>query len=148
MHGETVKFQRLCTILSSVVSPALPYFSTLSHNRHDFRKKKVIDRKVYLISSTNFVWNISHSTSPLFLQHFNETWIFSADFRKNAQISNFMKIRPMEAELFHADGRTERRTDMTKLIVIVRSFANAAKNITQTGFCENIVSSGSTEWQY
>ena len=59
-----------------------------------------------------------------------------------------MKIRPVGAELFHADGRTERRTDMTKLIVTVRNFANEAKNITQTGFCENILSSGSTEWQY
>ena len=27
-----------------------------------------------------------------------------------------MKIRPVGAELFHADGRTYRRTDITKLI--------------------------------
>jgi len=32
-------------------------------------------------------------------------------FRKNTQISNFMKIRPVGAEMFHAD----RQTDMTKL---------------------------------
>jgi hypothetical protein len=30
-----------------------------------------------------------------------------------------MKIRPVEAELFHADGRT----DMTKLLVAFRKFA-------------------------
>jgi hypothetical protein len=35
-----------------------------------------------------------------------------------------MKIRPVGAELFHAD----RRTDMTKLIVAFRNFANAPKN--------------------
>ena len=35
-----------------------------------------------------------------------------------------MKIRPVGAELFHADGRT----DMTKLIVDFRNFANAPKN--------------------
>jgi hypothetical protein len=34
-----------------------------------------------------------------------------------------MKIRPMGAELFHADGRA----DMTKLIVAFRNFANAPK---------------------
>jgi len=34
-----------------------------------------------------------------------------------------MKIRPMGAELFHADGRT----DMTKLIAAFHNFANAPK---------------------
>jgi len=34
-----------------------------------------------------------------------------------------MKIRPVGAELFHAD----RRTYMTKLIVAFRNFANAPK---------------------
>jgi hypothetical protein len=40
-----------------------------------------------------------------------------------------MKIRPVGAELFHADGRTylrtDRQTDMTKRIVACRKFANA-----------------------
>jgi len=36
---------------------------------------------------------------------------------KNTKISNFMKIRPVGAELFHADGQT----DMTKLIVAFRN---------------------------
>jgi hypothetical protein len=34
-----------------------------------------------------------------------------------------MKIRPVEVELFHADGQT----DMTKLIVAFRSFVKARK---------------------
>ena len=38
-----------------------------------------------------------------------------------------MNIRPVGADLFHADGRTDRRTDMTKLIVAFRNFANASK---------------------
>jgi len=46
-------------------------------------------------------------------------------FSKNTQILNFMKIRPVGAELSHADGRT----DMTKLIVAFRDFANAPKII-------------------
>ena len=37
-----------------------------------------------------------------------------------------MKIRPVGAELFHA--RTDRRTDMTKVIITLRNFANAAKH--------------------
>jgi len=38
-----------------------------------------------------------------------------------------MIIRPVEAELFHADKRTDGRIDMTKLIVAFRNFANAPK---------------------
>ena len=42
-----------------------------------------------------------------------------------------MKIRPVGAELFHADGgadgRTDGHTDMTNLIVAFRNFANAPK---------------------
>jgi hypothetical protein len=40
-----------------------------------------------------------------------------------------MKIRPLGAELFHADGRTdgltEEQTDITKVMAAVRNFANA-----------------------
>ena len=48
-------------------------------------------------------------------------------FSKNTQISNFMKIRPVGAELLHAD----RRTDMTKLVVAFGSFANASEKSSQ-----------------
>jgi hypothetical protein len=36
-----------------------------------------------------------------------------------------MKIRPVGAELFHADGQT----NMTKLIVAVPNIVNASKNL-------------------
>ena len=39
-------------------------------------------------------------------------------------MSSFIRIRPWEAELFHADGRTDR----TNLIDAFRNFANASKN--------------------
>jgi len=38
-----------------------------------------------------------------------------------------MKIRPVGADLFHEEGRTDERTDMTKLIAAFRKFANAPK---------------------
>jgi len=44
--------------------------------------------------------------------------------KKNTKIPNFAKFRPVGAELFHAD----RRTDTTKLIVAFRNFVNAPKN--------------------
>ena len=65
-----------------------------------------------------------HVQHPSVLSDFNETWIFWTGFRKNFQISFFVKIRPGGAELFHADGRT----DITKPIVAFRNFANASKN--------------------
>ena len=66
-----------------------------------------------------------HVMYMLFLSYFNETWIFLiVFFSKNTEVSNFMKIRLVRAELFHSDGRT----DMTKLIVAFRKFSNAPKN--------------------
>jgi hypothetical protein len=61
--------------------------------------------------------------APLFLSDFNEIWIYW-QILENPQISNFVKIRPAGAELFHADRRTDGQTDMTKLIVAFRYFAN------------------------
>jgi hypothetical protein len=55
------------------------------------------------------------------MSDFNETWISRADFRKNIDILNLIKINPVTAQLFHADGQT----DTTKLIVAFRNFANA-----------------------
>jgi hypothetical protein len=47
----------------------------------------------------------------LFLSEFNETWIFSTDFRKTLNII-FMQIHPVGAK-FHADGQTGRQTKVT-----------------------------------
>jgi hypothetical protein len=42
-----------------------------------------------------------------------------------------MQIRPVGAELFHGDGRT----DTTKLIVAFRNFANAPKTVYNLNVC-------------
>ena len=47
---------------------------------------------------------------PLFLSDFNETWIFDR-FWKNPQIPYFMKMRPVGAELFHAEGQTDKHDE-------------------------------------
>ena len=55
---------------------------------------------------------------PLFLSDFNETWIFSTDFRK----LNLIDIHPVGVELFHAGRQTDGQTGMTNLIVAIRNF--------------------------
>jgi hypothetical protein len=102
-------------ILLFTAWPALQYFSTLFHKCNDFEKKKVIaDKMCVLIFSTNFVWNISHSkkNSVRYNQkcilvfmlsiRYSCTIIMKLEFRRQiceeSQISNFMKIRPVEAE--------------------------------------------------
>jgi hypothetical protein len=51
--------------------------------------------------------------STLILGRFKRMLNFSTDFGKNIKISNFMKIRPVGAELFNTDGRTEEQTKDT-----------------------------------
>jgi len=42
-------------------------------------------------------------------------------------MSDFMKIRPVGTELFHADGRTDRLTDMTNLVLRVHNLPKEPK---------------------
>jgi len=120
-----------------VACPALQYFPTISHQRHDFRKKTLLNIRCVLIFYTISVWNISHSKKnsarynhrsrhkvPIILVRFKWNSNFLDRFFKNNEMWNFMKVRPVGAELFHSGGRT----DMTKLIVVFRNFANAPKN--------------------
>ena len=45
---------------------------------------------------------------PVILVRFERKLNFLHKFSKNSQEPNVMKIRPVVAELFHADGRTDR----------------------------------------
>jgi len=72
-----------------------------------------------------------HVKYPLFLSDFHDLCVFG-EISKNTQIQNFMKIRPVGVEMFHAVGQTDRQTggltDMTKLIVVFRNFEKVPEN--------------------
>jgi hypothetical protein len=59
----------------------------------------------------------SHYSCHILIFHFLDR------LPKNTQISNFDKIRPVEAEQFHVDEWT----DMKKLILAFRNFVNTPK---------------------
>jgi hypothetical protein len=115
----SLSMQREWATLSFVVCTALLYFSTLSHKRKDFRKKKISDIKCVLIFCTTAVWNITNSKKnstiyiyihtdlhvkcPLFLSDSNWGGVFSTDF----QLLDSKKIQPMGTDLFHSDGRAD-----------------------------------------
>jgi len=120
--------QCACTVLLSVAYPAVLYFSTLSHKRHDFRRKVIECKMCVLIFSTTFIWNISHSKNSsarydrkctLVLTksaHYSCRVLMKLEFSlnifsKNAQISNFIKIEPVGAGLFHTDGQRDRHEE-------------------------------------
>ena len=67
---------------------------------------------------------------PLFLWECSETWIFSIDPRKILKYRISSKFVQWEPSCFM---RTGGQTDVTKLIVTFRSFANAPKNDTFIG---------------
>jgi len=60
-----------------------------------------------------------HAKYLFFLRDFNDTWIFFDKLKTH--ISDLMKICPVRAELFHANGRTSR----SKLTAF-RNMANAS----------------------
>ena len=68
----------------------------------------------------------SSSKVPVILVRLKENLNYLERLSKNTQISNFIKIRPMGVQLFHAKERTDR---YEKLIVVFRNFANAPKKL-------------------
>ena len=101
--------------------------------------KKLLNKTYVLIFSTfseifdiprrlqrNIIINIHRSprTLPVILVTFWSNVNFLDRFSKNTQIPNLIKIHPVEAELFHVDGRT----DMTKPRAAFRYCVSAPKN--------------------
>ena len=106
--------------------------------------------------STTFVWIILilrgnerdtikmsiglHVKCLLFLSDFNKTLSFFDRFSKSTEISNLMKIRPVGAELFHADRVTDRHDEANSRFVFAilrtrqkgRFLSTRTKNCIQT----------------
>ena len=71
-----------------------------------------------------------HVKCPLLLSDFNETWIFSRDFRRLFKHKIPWKSVQWEPNCsLRTEGRTDGQTDMTTLTVAFRNFTNALKNL-------------------
>ena len=75
-------------------------------------------------------WQFGMSVQPFLQWKSNEYYttiacVFVALDIQHAMRTYRVKIRPVGAELFHSDRRIDGQTNMTKLIVTFRNFANA-----------------------
>ena len=107
---------------------ALIFSATLSETSHSKKNSARLSHKCtsVLVKSIRYYCEILMKFE--FLDRFSR--------KKNLQISNFMKIRPVGAELFHVDRQSDRQTYMTKLIVSFRNSVKASKNCKKCLFPE------------
>jgi hypothetical protein len=104
-----------------------------------FRSSLQILSETFLILRRNergMIKNVYWPSSkvPVTLVRLQLSLNFIDRFSEIPQIANFMKIRPVGVEVFHADGQTYRQkdgrkdgqTDMTKLIAFFSQFCKRA----------------------
>ena len=70
------------------------------------------------------MWKRLHVKYLSFLLDFNQTWTFWTDFRKSLKYQISSKTVQLESSF----SMLNRRTDMTKLIIAFRNFANTRNN--------------------
>ena len=71
---------------------------------HSFSLTALLPEKTYHFKNIVNVQNYPYKV-PVILVGFYSNLNFLERFSKNTQILNFTKIRPVGAELFHADGQ-------------------------------------------
>jgi hypothetical protein len=115
-------------IFPSVASLALSHFFILSHKRHDFRKRNVLEHKICVlifikplseaflilrITARDIIINAQRSSCkvPVILVRFKWKPNFLDRLSKSIEVLNFKKNLTVGTELFHADGRTHRWAD-------------------------------------
>ena len=135
--------QCTCAILSCVACPALQYFSTLSHKtvRFFFGGGVTEHKMCVLIYSTKFetflilrtteqdmIKNVycPSSKAPIILVRYYLNLNFLNSFLKNTQITKINE-NPSSGSRVHC-RQADRQTDVTKLTVAFRNYANAPKN--------------------
>ena len=114
------------------------YIPTISHKGKDFWEKA--HKMCILIFCTTFVRNISHSDKNstryyhkrtqvfmLFLSYFKKRRSFSTDFFENSSNIKFHENSSSGSRVAPC-GRKDRPTDMARLTVAFRNFANAPRN--------------------
>ena len=150
----------ICSIQSSMACPAIQYFFSFSHKQHDLKKKLLNTKCVFwfslqLLSETFLIlrrkeqdmpktvhW--SPCKYPLLLSEFNDSWIFLTDFQKILKYQISWISFQCWAELFDADGwtdrQTDRQTDAMKLTVTLSNFVNKPKNqMSHTYVAQNVI---------
>ena len=127
-----------CAMLSSVVCPALKYFSTSSENRmilcFDFYTTFVCS--ISHCNKNSKIWSYMyvglHVNHPLFLSDFNETWTFSAHIfwkRSNIEFRNNPYSGNRDVQCRRTEGQTGRQTErLDEASVASRNSGNAPKN--------------------
>ena len=143
-YQHAMRMRRI--ILPSVACMAPQYFPTLCKKDTIWGGGEIIEHKMFLFFSKLFselflvlgrserdtITNSHRALREVLDIIVRVEWNsnFLGIFWKNTQISNFVKIRPVGAELFHADGRT----DTTKLIVAFRNFVNTSKTMVKFSY--------------